>query len=45
MAVDIGQVTFAGIPIPARYYPDVLQRFGRSDEPGLAPTAIGITLP
>jgi hypothetical protein len=45
MAVEIGEVTFAGIPIPSRYYPDVLQRFGRTDEPGLAPTAIAVTLP
>jgi hypothetical protein len=45
LAVEIGLVTFAGIPIPARYYPEVLQRFGRTDEPGLAPTAIAVTLP
>ena len=45
IALEIGVVTFAGIPIPARYYPDVLQRFGRTDEPGLAPTAIAVTLP
>jgi hypothetical protein len=45
MAMQIGEVTFAGIPIPARYYPDVLQRFGREDEPGLAPTGIAVTLP
>jgi hypothetical protein len=45
MAVEVGEVTFAGIPIPARYYPDVLQRFGREDEPGLAPDAIAVPLP
>jgi hypothetical protein len=45
MAVEIDRVTFAGIPIPARYYPDVLERFGRRDEPGLAPTAIAVDLP
>jgi hypothetical protein len=45
MAMEIGEVKFAGIPIPVRYYPDVLQRFGRQDEPGLAPTAIAVPLP
>jgi hypothetical protein len=45
MAVDIDEVTFAGIPIPARYYPDVLARFGRQDEPGLAPSALAVPLP
>ena len=45
MAVEIDEVTFAGIPIPERYYPDVLARFGRQDEPGLAAAAIAVPLP
>ena len=45
MAVDIDEVTFAGIPIPERYYPDVLARFGREDEPGLGPSAFAVPLP
>lgn len=44
-ALEIDQVDFAGIPIPQRYYPDVLARVGRLDEPGLAPDALAITLP
>lgn len=45
MAMDIGRVTFAGVPIPARYYPDVLARFGREDEPGLDESSIAVPLP
>lgn len=45
VAVEIDQVTFAGIPIPERYYPDVLERFGRQDEPGLGDAAIAVSLP
>ena len=45
MGVDIERVTFAGIPIPARYYPDVLARFGREPEPGLDESAIAVPLP
>ena len=44
-AFEIERVEFAGIPIPERYYPDVLQRFGRRDEPGLGPNALAIPLP
>lgn len=44
-ALDIARVEFAGIPIPARYYPSVLQRLGRADEPGLAATAFALPLP
>lgn len=44
-AMQVDRVTFAAIPIPERYYPEVLGRLGRRDEPGLAPAAIGITLP
>lgn len=45
VAVAIDEVTFAGIPIPERYYPDVLERFGRQDEPGLGEAAIAVSLP
>jgi hypothetical protein len=44
-AVEVERVHFAGVPIPDRYYPDVLERFGRRDEPGLAPNAIAVPLP
>lgn len=45
IAFDIREVTFAGIPIPARYYPSVLERIGRADEPGLASSAVALSLP
>jgi hypothetical protein len=44
-ALRIDQVHFAGIPIPQRFYPEVLERIGRSDEPGLGPTALALRLP
>lgn len=44
-SLDIERVEFAGIPIPERYYPDVLERFGRRDEAGLGPNALAIPLP
>jgi hypothetical protein len=44
-ALHIDQVQFAGIPIPSRYYPEVLERIGRSDEPGLEPSALTLRLP
>lgn len=45
VALDLRQVEFAGIPIPSRYYPEVLERIGRRDEPGLEPTALALRLP
>ena len=45
VALNIAQVQFAGIPIPSRYYPDVLERIGRREEPGLQPTALALQLP
>lgn len=45
VAFQIQSVEFAGIPIPERYYPTVLERAGRVDEPGLEPTAFGFQLP
>lgn len=44
-ALSIHQVQFAGIPIPSRYYPDVLRRIGREEEPGLEATALALRLP
>lgn len=44
-AFEIRSVEFAGLPIPERYYSDVLARVGRRDEPGLAPNAVAVRLP
>lgn len=44
-ALEIHQVDFANIPIPNRYYPVFLDRMGRTDEPGLSPTAVALSLP
>lgn len=42
---DVREVRFAGVPIPARYYPQALRGLGRRDQPGLPPTALGFRLP
>jgi hypothetical protein len=44
-ALRIDEVQFAGIPVPSRYYPDVLERIGRRPEPGLEPEALALRLP
>lgn len=44
-ALEVAEVEFAGIPIPARYYPELLRRIGRQDEPGLPETALAVRLP
>jgi hypothetical protein len=44
-ALRIDEVQFAGIPIPSRYYPDVLERIGRQPEAGLEPEALALRLP
>lgn len=44
-ALVIEGVEFAGIPIPRRYYPTVLQRVGRRAEAGLEENAVGVRLP
>jgi hypothetical protein len=44
-ALEVDQVEFARIPIPARFYPDVLNRLGRRDEAGLPDDAIAVPLP
>lgn len=45
VALAVEQVEFAGIPIPERYYAPMLERLGRSDEPGLGPDEMALTLP
>jgi hypothetical protein len=44
-ALAVRQVEFAGIPIPERYYPTMLDRLGRSEEAGLAPSEMSLPLP
>jgi hypothetical protein len=44
-ALAVRQVEFAGIPIPERYYPPMLERFGRTDDAELAPTEMALALP
>lgn len=44
-ALAVRQVEFAGIPIPERYYPPMLERLGRSDEPELASAEMALPLP
>lgn len=44
-ALTVRQVEFAGIPIPERYYPPMLERIGRGDEQGLAATEMALPLP
>jgi hypothetical protein len=44
-AIEVQRVSFAGIPIPPRFYPDVLERLGRRDEDGLPQNAIAVPLP
>jgi hypothetical protein len=44
-AFEVESVEFASLPIPRRYYPEMLERIGRRDEPGLAPTALAMKLP
>lgn len=44
-ALDVKEVEFAGIPIPERYYPPMLERLGRRGEPGLGPTEMALPLP
>ncbi len=44
-SLNIEQVQFAGIPIPARYYPEVLDRIGREESPGLGADGAGVAAP
>lgn len=44
-AFEVQRITFAGIPVPDRFYPQALERMGRRDEPGLSPSAYAFALP
>jgi hypothetical protein len=44
-ALEVRQVEFAGIPIPERYYPPMLERFGRGSAQGLRPAEMPLPLP
>jgi hypothetical protein len=44
-AIELEEVAVAGIPVPQRYYADVLDRLGRRDEAGLPANAIEFPLP
>ena len=44
-AFEVQRITFAGIPVPDRMYPQALERMGRRDEPGLSPSAYAFPLP
>lgn len=43
--LEVVEVELAGLPVPARYYPQVLERAGRRAQPGLGPNALAIRLP
>jgi hypothetical protein len=43
--IEIDAVSVAGVPVPERYYPSVLNGIGRQDEPGLPGNAIAVRLP
>lgn len=44
-ALEVRGIEFAGIPIPARFIPGILQRVVRSDEPARDPAAVEFRLP
>ncbi|HEX2188568.1 MAG TPA: hypothetical protein VHG51_06690 [Longimicrobiaceae bacterium] len=44
-AFEVRRITFAGIPVPDRLYPQALESMGRREEPGLGPTAFPFPLP
>lgn len=43
--LDVHTVEFAGIPIPERFYPAILERLGGARGPGVPPTAMALPLP
>jgi hypothetical protein len=43
--LDISSIEIAGMPIPARFYPAILDRLGRDPGDGLPPTAYPLPLP
>lgn len=44
-ALELVDVQLAGIPIPARYYPEILRRLNQPDTPGLPEDAVLLPLP
>ncbi len=44
-AFEIHEVSVARVPLPSRFYPDLLRRIGRRDEAGLPPNAMPLGLP
>lgn len=44
-AFEVQRITFAGIPVPDRFYAQALQQMGRRDEPGLSASAYPFALP
>lgn len=44
-ALTVRHVEFAGIPIPERYYPPMLDRLGLGESAGLAPGEMALSLP
>jgi hypothetical protein len=44
-ALNVQSVSFASFPVPASYYPMVLERLGRGNEPGTEPNEFPFTLP
>ncbi|HEX5724877.1 MAG TPA: hypothetical protein VFX98_05395 [Longimicrobiaceae bacterium] len=44
-AVKVDAVSFARVPVPQEVYARALERFGRQDEPGLAPDEYAVRLP
>lgn len=44
-AFHVRSVEVARIPVPARFYPPVLERIGRRDEAGLPASAVALRLP
>jgi hypothetical protein len=44
-ALEIYSVEFAGVPIPPKYFPTMLERLGRQPEAGLGPSAVALSLP
>lgn len=44
-AFEVQRITFAGIPVPDRFYAQALEQMGRRDEPGLSASAYPFALP
>jgi hypothetical protein len=44
-AVEVGSVEIAGMPFPARYFPEIIARLGFPEQPGLPERAVALPLP